>query len=587
MSQGRVRRRLSAILSVDVVGYGRLMAADEVGTHAALLDCQKSILDPSVSGHGGRVVKLMGDGALVEFQSVVDAVECGIDIQAGFSRRNVDLPQAKAILVRIGINLGDIIIDRGDIFGDGVNIAARLEAIADPGGICIAGSVYEQVKSKVDVKFEDLGEQTVKNIAEPVRVYQVKQAGSVTIPFATAASAVTVRPSIAILPLDNLSGDSDQRYFCDGVSEDLTTGLSRFDWLFVAARNAAFRYQGQPVDVKRVGRELGVRYVLEGSVRSADKRARVNVQLIETERQGHVWADRLDADMADPFEAQDDVVARIASTLGPEIMQAEVSNVLLKQNQDHTAWDRYLLALRGYFTMTKPALEEAITHLDKAIELEPDFVMSHGLLALCHGQMATHGWTRPAREGFRRALDLANKAIRMAPASPEANQALGCVLMYTGKAKDAVTSARRAIELNPYYAEGHAVLGHSLIMCGELEEGINACQTALKSTPRDFRGSWLLDAIGHGYFFRGEYEKAIDLSNRGLQSDPGLFGALVTLACANARLGRMDEAKRAIDQLLTDIPRYSLSAVRKNPMFVDPKLVDELIDSLRLAGLPE
>jgi adenylate cyclase len=554
---------------------------------SALVECQKTILEPLVKTHAGRVVKLMGDGALVEFQSVVDAVECGIAIQAGFAKRNAGQADDKAIHVRIGINLGDIILDKGDIFGDGVNVAARLEAIADAGGICIAGSVYDQVKSKIDVEFEDLGEQAIKNIAEPVRVYQVKFAGSVPTLAATAAAASSDRPSIAILPLDSLSGDAEQQYFCDGVAEDLTTGLSRFDWLFVAARNAAFRYKGQPVDVKRVGRELGVRYVLEGSVRSVGSRARVNVQLIETNRQGHVWADRLDADMADPFEAQDEIVTRIASTVAPEIIQAEVSNALAKADLGLSAWDRYLLAIRSYFSMTAPEMETAIAHLEKAIEAEPDFAMAIGQLALCHAHSAAHGWVRPAREGYRRGLELAESATRMAPASPEAKQAFASVMMYTGKAGEAVTAARRAVELNPYYSEAYAVLGHALIFCGELDEGIKACHTALKSTPRDFRGSWLLDAIGHGYFFRGEYERAIELSNRGIQSDPGLIGGWVTLACANARLGRMDEAKRAIDQLLADIPRYSLSAVRKNPMFVDPKLVEELIDSLRLAGLPE
>jgi adenylate cyclase len=575
------------VLALDVVGYSRLMAADETGTYAALVDCQKTILEPLVKTHAGRVVKLMGDGALVEFQSVVDAVECGIAIQAGFAKRDVGQADDKAIHVRIGINLGDIILDKGDIFGDGVNVAARLEAIAEPGGICIAGSVFDQVRSKIDVDFEDLGEQSVKNIAEPVRVYRVVLKAAPMSPSATPSVPSSNRPSIAILPFDNLSGDADQQYFCDGVSEDLTTALSRFDWLFVAARNAAFRYKGQPVDVRKVGQELGVRYLLEGSIRVAGGRARVNVQMIETGRQGHVWADRLNADLSDPFEAQDDLVIRIASTVGPELLHAEIARAKQLPEDSLSAWDHGLLGYDGFYATTPESFEAAASHLRRAIEVEPDFALAYARLALCYFNAAGRGWERPAKEAWQRARENAERAVAIAPASPDAYLALGWVLCFTNHGHDAVTVARQAIELNPSFGEAHGLLGNSLMVCGQMEEALEACRIAESSKPRDSRGTWLLSSIAWCHYFLGDFEKAVEAAKMGLRRDPSIYGALVTLACANARLGRMVEAKRAVDRLLQEIPRYSLRAVRKNPMFLDPEDIENLLEGLRLAGLPE
>jgi adenylate cyclase len=390
-----------------------------------------------------------------------------------------------------------------------------------------------------------------------------------------------------VLPLNDLSGNREQQFFCDAVAEDLTTALSRFDWLFVTARNAAFSYRGEAIDVKRVGRELGVRYVIEGSVRRIGPKVRVNVQLVDTESLGHVWADRIDHEMDDLFELQDEVVARIASTAAPEIIQAEIARSGRKPPATFGPWDHYLQAVDHYYAMTAEDIEAAIGHLDVAIKLDPEFAVAYGLRSLCETHAASRGWHRPVKEAYKVAEHLADLAVRLSPTSPESNEAQAFLLLCTGRSREAVVVAQRSVELNPYFARAHAVLAHALVLSGDAERAMAACERALRSTSRDQRGSWLYDALGHVHFFLGQYQEAIDVSHRALQHDPSLFGAMVTLACANAQLGKHHEAREAIDRIVAYIPRYSLSAVRKNPMFSDAKYVEKLIESLRLAGLPE
>jgi adenylate cyclase len=390
-----------------------------------------------------------------------------------------------------------------------------------------------------------------------------------------------------VLPFDNMSGDPEQEYFSDGISEDLTTALSRFDGLFVIARNSAFTYKGEAVNVKRVGRELGVRYVLEGSVRRAGARVRVNAQLVDAEVDRHVWAERFDRQMDDIFELQDDIVANIAATVGPEITLAEIERARGKRPDTLDAWDHYLRAIAAYHKTTKDDVTEAISLLNKAIEVEPDFGNAYALLGLCHLHFGMHGWVRPVRQAFEEARRAAQEAVRLVPSSPETNQALALVLWATGDSEQAITAARRAIELNPNYAEAYSALGFALIFYGDLEEGLAACLQAARSSPRDARGSRNYDAMGHAYFMLGDYEQAIEVSKKCLHQDPSLFGAVVTLAGSYAYLGREAEAKRYIDELLRLIPRYSLRALRKNPMFVQPEHIDKLVEGMRLAGLPE
>ncbi len=592
MAEREVQRRLAAIVSADVVAYTRLMERDEVGTHARLRARFKALVDPKIGEYGGRVVKLMGDGLLAEFPSVVDAVNWAVELQAKVAELSAEEPDEHRIVYRVGVNLGDVIVDGDDIFGDGVNVAARLQEIAEPGGVCISEKVQAEVRGKLDVEFVDGGAHAVKNVSDPLRVWrwspgQVEASGAVAQTHAGEPLPLPDKPSIAVLPFDNMSGDDEQEYFSDGISEDLTTALSRFDWLFVIARNSAFTYKGEAVDVKRVGRELGVRYVLEGSVRRAGDRVRINAQLVDAEAGRHVWAERFDRQMDDVFKLQDDIVARIAATVGPEITLAEIERARGKRPDTLDAWDHYLRAIAAYHRMTKDDVAAAISLLEKAIEVEPEFANAYALLGLCHAHIGARGWVRPARQAFEESRRFAEKAVRLAPSSPETNQALAMVLNMTGEAEQAITVARRAIDLNPNYAEAYAVLGHSLIFCGDLDGGLAACHRAERSSPRDSRGSWLYDAMGHAYFMLGDYEQAIEVSKKGLHQDPSLYGALVTLAGSYAHLGREEEARRYVDELLRLIPRYTLRALRKNPMFVHPELIDKLVESMRLAGLPE
>lgn len=587
MASERVKRRLASILALDVVGFSRLMGENESGTLAALIELRKSVLEPVVADHNGRVVKLMGDGALVEFASAVDSVECAIAIQQAFAARIEKSPDEPAIQLRIGINLGDIIIEHGDIYGDGVNIAARLETIAEPGEICISGTVFDQVEGKLDTSFQDLGLKEVKNIANPVRVFRVGLSGAKGASPAAAPAQTNDKPSIAVLPLDDMSGDKKHQYFCDAVAEDLTTALSRFDWLFVAARNSAFSYRGGAVDIKQVGRELGVRYVLEGSAQLMDKKVRVTVQLVDADTLGHVWADRFDREMDDLFDLQDDVVARIASTTAPEIIRAEISRINQKPPESFGPWDHYLRASDHYLAMTADDLTKAIEHLEEAVKVDPQFAAAYGLRSLCETHAASRGWHRPVKESYQVAERFAELAVRLSPTSPETNEAQAFVLLCTGRAREAAVVAQRSVELNPNYAKAHAVLGHALVHSGDAKGALVACENGLRSTSRDQRGSWLYDALGHAYFFLDQYEEAIDVSQRAIQQDPSLFGALVTLACANAQLGHQKEANEAVERLSAYIPGFSLGAVRKNPMFSDQTYVKKLLDSLQLAGLAE
>ncbi len=590
MSEG-TQRKLAAIVSADVVGYSRLMGADEAGTLARLKAIYAEVVEPKIAEHRGRVVKLMGDGLLAEFPNVVDAVNWAVEVQTKCADFDPDGDEDRRIDYRVGVNLGDIIVDGDNIFGDGVNVAARLQEIAPPGGVCISEKVHVEILGKLSVEFADGDMQVVKNIADPIHVWHWSPGGRQSQAAAAGAPGDKLplpdKPSIAVLPFDNMSGDPEQEYFSDGISEDLTTALSRFDGLFVIARNSAFTYKGEAVDVRRVGRELGVRYVLEGSVRRAGSRVRINAQLVDAETDRHVWAERFDRQIDDVFELQDDIVASIAATVGPEITLAEIERVRGKRPDTLDAWDLYLRATAAYHRMTKDDVTEAISLLNNAIEVEPDFASAFALLGHCHAHIGMRGWVRPAREAFEEARRVAEEAVRLAPSSPDSNHALSLVLRVTGDSEQAITAARHAIDLNPNYADAYSALGHALIFSGEFEEGLAACRRAARGSPRDTRGSLLFDAMGHAYFMLGDSENAIEVSKKGLHQDPSLFGAIVTLAGSYAYLGHEAEAKHYIDALLRFIPRYSFRALRKNPMFIRPEHIDKLVEGMRLAGLPE
>ncbi len=446
MPREPVQRRLAAILAADVAGYSRLMGEGEEGTRTRFNAHLRELIEPTIASRRGRIVKTTGDALLVEFASVVDAVQCAVEIQKGMAERNADQPDDRQIVFRIGVNLGDVIIEGDDIHGDGVNVAARLEALADPGGVVISDKVHSEIRNKLDLGFDDLGPQEVKNIAEPVHAFSLglgKAVNSMGEPETPTSLPLPDRPSIAVLPFNNMSGDPEQEYFSDGITEDLTTALSRFDGLFVIARNSAFSYKGEAVDVKRVGQELGVRYVLEGSVRRAGDRVRINAQLVDAETDRHVWAERFDRQMDDVFELQDDIVASIAATVGPEITLAEIERARGKRPGTLDAWDHYLRAIAAYHRMTKDDVADAISLLEEAITVEPEFANAYALLGLCHTQIGVYGWIKPVRQAYEKARRMAEEAYRLAPTSPEANRALAFVLMATGQADQAVTAARQ------------------------------------------------------------------------------------------------------------------------------------------------
>src|ERR1700736_2024549 len=397
MAEARVQRRLAAILAADVAGYSRLMGADEEGTLAALKEMRRGLADPKIKEHRGRMVKTTGDGLLVEFASVVDAVRCAVEVQHEMAERNAGVPDERRIQFRIGINLGDIIKDGRDIYGDGVNVAARLEALAEPGGICVNRVVRDQVRDKLDFVFEDAGEQRVKNIARPLRVYHVRP-GRVAGEEMNAPQlplALPDKPSLAVLPFTNMSGDPEQEFVSDGIAEDVISALSHYPSLFVIARNSTFTYKGRAVDVKQVGRDLGVRYVLEGSLRKSGNRIRVTAQLVEAETGKHVWAERYDRDLADIFDLQDQVTASVVGAIAPAIEMAEIERAKRKTTESLDAYDHYLLgiaATHSVFEGTEDAVSEALRLFYRAIELDPDYASAYGMAAWCHVLRKNYGW---------------------------------------------------------------------------------------------------------------------------------------------------------------------------------------------------
>ncbi|MHC4406413.1 MAG: adenylate/guanylate cyclase domain-containing protein [Planctomycetota bacterium] len=483
-----MERRLAAIMAADVVGYSRLIRADEEGTIAALMALRADLIDPRIAEHNGRIVKLMGDGMLAEFPSVVDAMRAAVETQRAVAERNADLPEEKRIEFRVGINLGDVVIDGDDIQGDGINVAARLEGLAEPGGICVSGSVHEQVRDKVDIAFEDLGEQEVKNIDRPVQVWRWVKDDKVACAGPLRASEplpLPRKPSVVVLPFENMSGDPEQEYFSDGISEDIITGLSQMRGIFVIARNSAFTYKGRGVDVKRVGLDLGVRYVLEGSVRRSGNRIRVTAQLIDADTGIHVWADRYDGTIEDVFALQDEITANVITAVGPEITLAEIQRARGKRSESFDAWDRYLQALQGFYAVNKAGYEEATALLEEAIELDPRFSTAYATLARCHAYAGFHGWGHSAHEVIAKAEEFARQSVALDENDPFGHLALGQVLIFNSDPGRAVNELKRALELSPNLSIAHELLSNALAFLGRSEEALAAAERANRGSPRD------------------------------------------------------------------------------------------------------
>jgi adenylate cyclase len=590
MAEERVERRLAAILCADVVGYSRLMGADEEKTLAVLKGHRRELIDPLIDQHRGRIFKTTGDGMLIEFASVVDAVRCAVVVQQGMEDRNANLPESERIRFRVGINLGDVIVDEGDMFGDGVNVAARIEALAAPDEICVSASVREQVGEKLPIRFADLGEHGVKNIARPVRVYRVEKGGAPPIGLVVDPTKVPLplpdKPSIAVLPFQNMSGDPDQEYFADGMVEEIITALSRVRWLFVIARNSSFTYKGRAVDVKQVSRELGVRYVLEGSVRKGGNRVRITAQLIDAATGAHLWADRFDGLLEDVFELQDNVASSVTGVIEPTLRQAEIERARRKRPDSLDAYDLYLRALPHAFTAMPEDADKALALLIKAVELEPDYAVAHAIIAFCHEQRYLRGGMQ--EETRLAALHHARLAIAGGGGDAAALATAGFVIAVCGRDYEtAVTAFDRSFALSSSLALALGFSSTVRAWRGDDAIAVEQANRALRLSPFDPLLYLPYVGLAYAHFAAGRFEETVAAASLATQSNPRFSVPQILLTAALSCLDRSQEAKAAVQRLLELQPGLTVATAILSARYVDPKNIASLADALRQAGLPE
>jgi TolB-like protein len=581
-----MERRLAAILAADVVGYSRLIGADEEGTLARLTALRDEIIDPKVAEHNGRVVKLMGDGMLVEFASVVDAVRAATEAQRSIAEHNAGLPEEKRLVFRIGINLGDVVIDGHDIQGDGVNVAARLEGLAEAGGICISASVHDLVRDRLDLAFEDMGEQEVKNIARPIRVWRWFEA-------ATAGAKVTAseplplpdKPSIAVLSFQNMSGDAEQDYFADGMVEDIITGLARIKWLLVTARNSSFAYKGKPVDIKQVGRELGVRYVLEGSVRKASNHVRITGQLIEAETGGHVWAERYDRTLDDVFALQDELTMSVVAAIEPSLRQAEIERVKRKRPDNLDAYDLVLRAIPSVYPAMPDGAAKALPILEDALKLEPDYAQAHGFAAWSHEILFARGGGN--EENRLGAIRHAHAAIAHGRDDAIALSLGGLAMGVIAHDRDAARQAfEAALALSSSCALAYNLGSVVMALAGDADRGIEWGERALRLSPFDPMNYAPWFSITLGRLQRAEYEAAAEAAHKTFQANPYWSSAHFLLAATHAKLGQLDAAKSAAARVLELQPDFTISGTCA-AFDIHSSIATPLSEALSLAGLPD
>ena len=588
--QNRVERRLAAILAADVAGYSRLMGLDEVGT-AQVLREHRVVVDALVAKHSGRVVKTTGDGLLIEFHSVVDAVECALVIQAVMAERNEGVPPDRRMLFRIGVNLGDVLVEGDDILGDGVNVAARLEGIAEPGGICISSSAYDQVRGKLAATFTDLGERSLKNIDRPVRAYTVVQDGTgrkaETAGAAASPTSVSPRLSIVVLPFANIGDDPEQEYFVDGVTESLTTDLSRITGSFVIARNTAFTYKGKPIDVKQIGRELNVRYVLEGSVQRGGNRMRVNVQLVDAESATHLWAERFDRPMADLLDMQDEVVAQLANVLSAQLTAVEARRA--EQSLHPDSMDLYFQGLAWFYKgPTSENLARARGFFERALALDPGNVDALVWIATADivSGPALFSVDRAARLAAAEAA--ASKALSLAPDHAAAHWSMGAVKNFTNHTSEAIAEFERALVLDRNNAVAHGHIGLAKIFFGRAEETEAHIQEALRLSPRDpLAYTWAVFA-GMAKLHLGKDEEAPAWLRRSIEFNRNYSTAHFYLAASLAQRGKSDDARAVAAVGFTLDPTFTIRRFRDSGSSDNPVAGRErAIEGLRKAGIPE
>jgi adenylate cyclase len=578
-------RRLAAILAADIVGYSRLMGLDEAGTAQALRE-HRAAADPLIAEHGGRIVNTTGDGVLIEFGSVVGAVECAIALQHLAADRNAAIAPDRRMEWRIGVHLGDVLIEGDNILGDGVNIAARLEGIAEPNGICVSEDAFRQVRGKVDAEFTDIGEQSLKNIARALRVYQLSPASVPEQPTAS-PTALTLpdKPSIAVLPFQNISGDPEQEYFADGMVEEIITALSRLRWFFVIARNSTFTYKGRAVDVKQVGRELGVRYVLEGSVRKAGSRIRVTAQLVEAATGNHVWAERYDRDLADIFAVQDEITERVVAAIEPELYAAEHVRTQSKPPDSLDAWECVIRALSCIGQGTRDENTEAEALCRRAIAFAPCYGRAHSLLAWALLRRTV--WSGDLRTVVPEVSGETQTAFALDDHDPWAHFAQGMLQMRLRHLGEAARSLRRALELNPNFALAHALLGNSLAIQGVYQDAVDSAERALRLSPRDRNvGYYASRAMAGVHLVAGRYSECVTWARDIIEKSPGHPGGYHFLTAVLAMQGNLTAAAEARERLLHLWPEFSLAWMSENPPG-NEEMVERLREGLRKAGVPE
>jgi len=585
----RVERRLAAILAADVVGYSRLTELDEEGTHARLTDHLGSLFGPKIAEHRGRVVKNTGDGLLAEFSSVVDAVRCAADVQRGMVRRNSDVSQEKRIEFRIGINVGDIIVDRGEIFGDGVNVAVRLEGLAEPGGICVSSRVQEDAEGKLEITFENAGELQLKNIARPVRVYHVRLSDGVR-PSSRPALPLPDKPSIAVLPFENMSGDPEQEYFTDGMVEDIITALSRFRELFVIARNSSFKYKGEKVDVRQVGRELGVRYVLEGSVRRGGDRVRITAQLIDSSIGTHRWAEYYDRELKDVFAIQDEVARTIAAILAAHVNKAEAERILLKPPATWQAYDHYMRATAAWVLFLSSwkieDLSETRRCLAESLSIDPKYARAYAMLSSSYRV----AWLNPLNgeylspSALDQAIRLARIAIELDPNLPEAYAELGYNIIRKREFDAATAAAEKATALNPNFADYRVAT--VLVMVGEPVKAIEVIKAQMRLDP--FHPHLAPLIMGEAYYLLKQYDDAKRWLREATGRAPNHQYGLAWLAATYAQLGQLEDARAQAAEVLRVNPKYSIGGTQKRVSILKrAEDTEHMVAGLRKAGLPD
>jgi len=579
VTEQRVQRRLAAILAADVVGYSALMQRAEEATYAEFERLKRELIEPSLSRHEGRLIKTTGDGALAEFASPLAAMRCAVEIQDHLASGSSPLR------LRVGLNLGDVIVGQdGDLYGDGINIAVRLEGTADPGGILISEKVYSEVEGKLDVGFEDRGEQQLKNISKSVRAFAVRAgAFSALSDRLSAAPPLPDKPSIGVLPFENMSGDPEQEYFVDGMVEEIITALSRFKWLFVIARNSSFTFKGKAVDVKEVGRRLGVRYVLEGAVRKASGKVRITGQLIDAVTGAHIWADRFERDLTDIFALQDEVTVAVVSAIQPKLLQTEIAMATRRRPENLTAYDYYLRALPQFYLSTREGLAEAIRLAHRALELDPQFGLVAALAGGCHMQNVLFGYAVDPQFERKEAVRLFRLALSLDDSDPEILAWAAIISAFmVGDCESSVEMADRAVALNPNSLLAWGSRGHVYRIAGLLEEALRSFECAIRTSPVDPRLHLTLVGMAQALIELRRFDEAIVAGKKALRQNPSFSPAYRCLASAFAHLGRDAEAREAATRLLEVDPGFTISAgIARGGT---AKLV---IEGLRKTGLPE